>query len=64
MKPILKTLERIAVAAGLLLTVLVVLELIRAFEILYELHPWAGSPAASRATARRRCGGHGAGGWS
>lgn len=42
MKPILKTIERIAVAAGLLLTVLVVLELVRAYEILYELHPWAG----------------------
>ena len=42
MKPILKTIERLAVAAGLLLSFLVVMELLRAYETLRGITPWAG----------------------
>jgi uncharacterized membrane protein YcjF (UPF0283 family) len=42
MKPILKTLERIAVIVGVALIFFAVLESIRAYDTLRGLHPWAG----------------------
>lgn len=42
MQPFVKTVERIAVAAGILLLFLVALELLQAYETLWNMHPWAG----------------------